>query len=62
MIKVLLGLSFMIQFKYKTPNNILIISTLTFTSYLTNLNELVTSLNLNIKKPNMLAIFIISLH
>jgi len=52
----------MIQFKYKTPNNILIISTLTFTSYLTNLNELVTSLNLNIKKPNMLAIFIISLH
>jgi len=52
----------MIQFKAKTPNNILLISTLAFTTYVTSPNVLATSLNLNDKNPNILAIFIISSH
>jgi len=52
----------MIQFKAKTPNNILLIPTLTFTPYVTSLNVLATSLNLNIKNPNVLEVFIISSH
>jgi len=57
MIKTSLGLSFVIQFKEKTPNNILIISTLTFTLYVTSPNVLGTSLNLNSKKPNVLYVY-----
>jgi len=61
MIKASLKLSFMIQFKAKTLNNILLIPTLTFTPYVTNPNILATSLNLNNKNSNILVIFIISL-
>jgi len=61
-IKALLRLSFMIQFKAKTPNNILLIPTLAFTPYVTRPNVLATNLNLNNKRSNVLAIFIISLH
>jgi len=57
-IKTSLGLGFMIQFKVKTPNNIFLISTLIFTFYVTSHNISSTSLNLNKKNPNILAIFI----
>jgi len=72
MIKTSLGLSLMIQFKAKTPNNILLIPTLAFTPYITSPNVLATSLNLNKnpnvlvtilnlnKNPNVLAFFILS--
>jgi len=43
----------MIQFKAKTPNNILLIPTLTFTPYVTSPNVLATSLNFY-KNPNVL--------
>jgi len=62
MIKTSLGLSFMIQFKAKTPNNILLIPTLAFTPYVTSRNILETSLNLKNKNSNVLTIFIISSH
>jgi len=61
-IKASLGLGFMIQFKAKTPNNIILIPILTFKHYVTSTNVLATSLNLNNKKYNVLAIFIISSH
>jgi len=54
MIKDSLGLGFMIQFKGKAPNIILLIPTLAFTPYVTTPNVLVTSLNLNNKNPNVL--------
>jgi len=47
MIKASLGLGLMIQFKAKTPNNILVIPTLGFTPYVTSPNILATSLNFN---------------
>ena len=62
MIKDSIGLGFMIQFKAKTPNNILLIPTLAFTPYVTRPNVLATNLNLNNKRSNVLAIFIISSH
>jgi len=43
----------MIQFKVKTPNNILLIPTLAFTPYVTSANVLATSLNFN-KSLNVL--------
>ena len=49
MIKVSLELCFMIQFKAKTLNNILLIPSLAFTLFVTSCNVLPTSLNLNIK-------------
>jgi len=52
----------MIQFKAKTPNNILLILILAFTPYVTSPNVLATSLNLNNKNTNVLTIFVISLH
>jgi len=45
----------MIQFKEKTPNNILLISNLAFTPYVTSSNVLATSLYFN-KKLNVLDI------
>jgi len=52
----------MIQFKAKTPNNVLLIPTLAFTPYITSPNVLVTSLNFKNKNLNALAIFNINLH
>jgi len=52
----------MIQFKEKPPNTILLIPTITFTPFARSSNVLVTSLNLNNKNPNVLAIFIRSFH
>jgi len=57
-IKVSLGLNFMIQFKAKTPNNIFIILTFTFTPYVTSPNILGASLNFY-KNPNILNIFLL---
>jgi len=51
----------MIQFKAKTPNNILLIPTLAFTPYITNPNVLVTSLNFN-KDPNVLDLSLLRVH
>jgi len=48
----------MIQFKAKTPNNILQISTLAFTPYVTIPNVLSASLNFN-KNPNVLDLFVL---
>jgi len=62
MIKDSLGLSFMIQLKEKTPYNILLIPTLAFTPYVTSPNVLATSVNLNKKNLNVLAIFTTSSH
>jgi len=50
MIKNSLGLGFMIKFKPKLLNNILLIPSLAFTSFVTSHNVLLTSLNLN-KNP-----------
>jgi len=49
--KYSLRLGFMIQFKEKTPNNIFLIPSLAFTPFVTNLNVLSISLNLNNKNP-----------
>jgi len=46
-------LGFIIQFKTKIPNNILLIPTLAFTPYVKGSNVLATSLNFN-KNPNVL--------
>jgi len=43
----------MIQFKVKTPNNIIITRTLAFTPYITSPNVLAKSLKFN-KNPNVL--------
>jgi len=43
----------MIQFKAKTPNNILLTPTLAFTPYVTSLNVLVENVNFN-KNLNVL--------
>jgi len=51
MIKASLGLGFMIQFKAKTTNNVLLILSLAFTPFVTSCNVLPTSLNLNNKNP-----------
>jgi len=42
---------FMIQFKAKTPNNIFLIPSLTFTPFVTSRNVLPTSLNWNNNNP-----------
>jgi len=52
-IKASLQLGFMIQFKAKTLNYILLIPNLVFTPYITSTNVLATSLNFN-KNPNVL--------
>jgi len=61
MIKASLGLNSMIQFKAKTPNNILLIPSLPFIPFVTSHNVLLTSLNLNNKKL-CFTIFIINSH
>jgi len=61
MIYVSLGLGFMIQFKEKTPKNILLISSLAFIHFVTSRNVLPTNLNLNNKIP-MSSNFFISLY
>jgi len=51
----------MIQFKAKTPNNILLIPTLTFTPYVISPNVLASSLNFN-KNPNVLDLSLLRVH
>jgi len=52
MIKASLRLDFMIQFKARTPNNILLIPYITFTHFVTSHNVLLTSVNFNNKMSN----------
>ena len=58
MIKTSLRLGFMIKFKVKTPNNIILIPTLSFIPFITSPNVIVTNLNLNNTNFNVLATFI----
>ena len=51
MLKASQGLGFMIQFKVKTPNNILLITYLAFIPFVTSRNVLPTNVNLNNKNP-----------
>jgi len=51
----------MIQFNAKTSNNILLISILALTTYVTSSNILAISLNFNNKNLNVLAIFMFAL-
>jgi len=48
----------MIKFKVKTPNNIILIPTLSFIPFITSPNVIVTNLNLNNTNFNVLATFI----
>jgi len=56
MIKASLELGFMIQFKGRTPNNMLLIPFIAFTPFVTIRNILSTSLNLK-NKNHMSSIF-----